>query len=129
VLDFDAAGLRENDAALNILPAGAFSLHDVYLVHNSRPNRSHKRRAGYVMRYMPSSSLFDPSRLPGDLGDAKNADAKNANAANFARPIFLVRGSARSNAQYPGLVDATPEAGAPTADAIVAASDAVRGAY
>jgi hypothetical protein len=124
VLDFDAAGLRENDAALNILPAGAFSLHDVYLVHNSRPNRSHKRRAGYVMRYMPSSSLFDPSRLPGDLGDVKNA-----NAANFARPIFLVRGSARSNAQYPGLVDATPEAGAPTADAIVAASDAVRGAY
>lgn len=174
VLDLNAAGLSEQSASLNVLPAGGFSLHDVYLVHNSRPNTSLTRRAGYVMRYapahsrrrhpnhrqrgarhectlattqrsyaedyvcclalsvcifsvfryMPSSSLFDPSRLPGNLGDVKNA-----NAANFSRPIFLVRGSARGNAVYPGLVDATPQAGAPNPSAILAAADAVRGLY
>ena len=69
VLDFSAAGLRQvrllmislilsihidfrfgvdlgkEDAALNVLPAGGFSLHDVYLVHNSHPNLSPRRRA------------------------------------------------------------------------------------
>ena len=78
----------------------------------------------FVGRYMPSSSLFDPSRLPGDLGDVRNA-----NAANFSRPIFLVRGSARGNAQYPGLVDATPKAGSPCPSTILDAAEAVRGLY
>eukprot|EP01043_Picozoa_sp_COSAG02_P104338 COSAG02_NODE_40330_length_406_cov_4.540717_1_plen_47_part_01 len=45
VLDLNMAGLSEDSASLNILPAGGFSLHDVYLVHNSRPNKSLKRRA------------------------------------------------------------------------------------
>lgn len=54
VLDLNAAGLSEQNASLNVLPAGGFSLHDVYLVHNSRPNKSLKRRAGYVMRYAPT---------------------------------------------------------------------------
>jgi hypothetical protein len=122
VLDFGAAGLREADAALNVLPPGGFSLHDVYLVHNSRPNRSPSRRAGFVMRYMPASSLFDPSRLPDGIGGGLN----NSNSANFARPIFLVRGNARANAAYPGLVDATPERGAPSPEAIAAAQAAAR---
>jgi hypothetical protein len=51
-----------------VVPLGGFSLHDVYLMHNSRPNRSPSRRAGFVMRYMPASSLFDPSRLPDGIG-------------------------------------------------------------
>lgn len=76
------------------------------------------------MRYLPSSSLFDPSRLPGELGEVGNS-----NAANFERPIFLVRGSARGNVEYPGLVDATPEQGAPQPDTIRAAEAAVRGLY
>jgi len=76
------------------------------------------------MRYMPSSSLFDPSRLPGELGEVSNA-----NAANFERPIFLVRGSARGNVAYAGLVDATPEKGAPQPDVIREAEAAVRGLY
>ena len=121
VLDFEASGLEESKAALNVLPAGGFSLHDVYLVHNSRPNRSDKRRAGFVMRYMPSSSLFDPTRLPAGVGGA----VKNSNSANFERPIFLMRGSARENAGYPGLVDARGRA--PTVDEIVAGQAAARG--
>ena len=43
VLDFSHsdtadADVSESKAALNILAAGALSLHDVYLVHNSRPS-------------------------------------------------------------------------------------------
>jgi ectoine hydroxylase-related dioxygenase (phytanoyl-CoA dioxygenase family) len=46
------------------LPAGALSLHDVYLIHGSAPNRSTRRRAGLALRYMPTSSLFDRSLFP-----------------------------------------------------------------
>ena len=62
-LDFHSAAaesacppLAEKSAELNVLAAGELSLHDVYLVHNSRPNLSDQRRGGFVMRYMPSSS-------------------------------------------------------------------------
>jgi ectoine hydroxylase-related dioxygenase (phytanoyl-CoA dioxygenase family) len=41
------------------LKAGQFSLHDVYMVHGAEPNRSPRRRAGLVFRYMPASSTFD----------------------------------------------------------------------
>ena len=40
------------------LEAGQLSLHDVFLVHGSRPNRSGRRRAGFVIRYMPTSSVL-----------------------------------------------------------------------
>lgn len=42
-----------------ILKAGQVSFHDVYLIHGSQPNRSPNRRAGFVCRYMPTSSHFD----------------------------------------------------------------------
>ncbi|MEM7255551.1 MAG: phytanoyl-CoA dioxygenase family protein [Pseudomonadota bacterium] len=40
------------------LEAGQMSLHDVYLVHGSAPNRSGRRRAGLAIRYMPTTSRF-----------------------------------------------------------------------
>ncbi|MAI13869.1 MAG: phytanoyl-CoA dioxygenase [Rhodospirillaceae bacterium] len=40
------------------LEAGQFSLHDVYLVHGSDVNTSGRRRAGFTVRYMPSSSVL-----------------------------------------------------------------------
>ncbi|MBH68425.1 MAG: phytanoyl-CoA dioxygenase [Rhodospirillaceae bacterium] len=40
------------------LEAGQLSLHDVFLVHGSSPNTSGKRRAGFTVRYMPSSSVL-----------------------------------------------------------------------
>ena len=43
---------------------GQFSLHDVYLIHGSNANRSTKRRAGFVVRYMPATSAFE--RVTGD---------------------------------------------------------------
>lgn len=40
------------------LEPGQLSLHDVYLVHGSAPNRSSWRRAGFTVRYMPCTSVF-----------------------------------------------------------------------
>ena len=47
------------DRAYIELEAGQLSLHDVFLVHGSRPNRSGRRRAGFTVRYMPTSSVFN----------------------------------------------------------------------
>ncbi len=49
----------EEDAADIVLQPGQISLHDIYMVHGSKPNRSDKRRAGYVLRFMPTTSHFD----------------------------------------------------------------------
>ena len=71
-------------AAADELPAGALSLHDVYLIHGSEPNRSNKRRAGFTIRYMPATSHYDRAlaKSGSNLVDTKLAD----------RPIFLLRG-------------------------------------
>jgi len=67
------------------LEPGQFSLHDVNIVHGSAPNRSGRRRAGYAIRYMPSTSHFDRSI---DMGKVSALSA-----LDFAeRPIWLLRG-------------------------------------
>jgi hypothetical protein len=87
----DPGTFDESQARDDALEAGQLSLHDIYLVHGSRPNRSPRRRAGFIIRYMPSTSHFDRS-IPkqGLLGK----DARSA--TNFAeRPIWLARGTDR----------------------------------
>lgn len=116
VLDLKRESLREDEAKLNELEAGQFSLHDVFLVHNSAANRSGRRRAGFVMRYMPCSSVFDPERLPNGI--------RNSSAANFRRPICLVSGQPLANEAYPGLLDARKDA--PTKEAVEFACASVR---
>lgn len=71
-------------AEVDELRAGEFSLHDVYLIHGSEPNRSTRRRAGFVIRYMPASSHYDREKAcaGSNLVDTRLAD----------RPLFLVRG-------------------------------------
>ena len=80
----------ETTAKDDELAAGEFSLHDVFLVHGSQPNRSGQRRAGYVLRFMPSASLFN-----------RSADKQSGSAhfqTRFAtRPIYLMRGDAGAN--------------------------------
>ena len=67
------------------LEAGQMSLHDVYLIHGSNPNRSTHRRAGLAIRYMPGSSLFDRN--------ASDGGSSIGYAVDFAkRPIWLLRG-------------------------------------
>jgi len=67
------------------LEAGQLSLHDANIVHGSQPNRSQHRRAGYALRYLPSSAYYDRSLSVGK--------ASATVPVEFAeRPIWLVRG-------------------------------------
>ncbi len=73
-----------------VLRAGEMSLHDIFLVHGSNPNRSPKRRAGVAIRYMPGSSHFDRSLFP-------RAVAPNGLVTDFGqRPLWLLRGQDRT---------------------------------
>jgi Phytanoyl-CoA dioxygenase (PhyH) len=78
----------EADGEDDTLSAGQFSLHDVFLIHGSEPNRSPNRRAGFVARFMPASSVFDRS-----AGDNVMKSAQGTVRVDYAnRPIWLVRG-------------------------------------
>lgn len=80
---FDESVARDDSLA-----AGQFSLHDVFLIHGSEANRSDRRRAGFVVRYMPASSVFE-------RGAADNVmqSAQGAIRVDYAtRPIWLLRG-------------------------------------
>ncbi|XP_069065375.1 probable alpha-ketoglutarate-dependent hypophosphite dioxygenase [Pleurodeles waltl] len=46
------------------LKAGQMSIHDGLTVHASEPNMSHRRRCGFVIRYIPTSAypVEDPAR-------------------------------------------------------------------
>ena len=68
-----------------VLEAGQFSLHDIGIVHGSQPNRSARRRAGFAIRYMPSTSHYDRSLAMG--GGSSTAPVEFPR-----RPIWLVRG-------------------------------------
>lgn len=94
----DPRHVDESLARYDTLRAGELSLHDVYLVHGSAANRSNRRRAGFVARYMPAASHFDR---------ALKADQKaNAVATKFAeRPLYLLRGKDRT--AKTGLIDLT----------------------
>lgn len=84
--ELDASEYDEDEAVDIELEAGQISLHDVYLVHGSEPNRSTRRRAGYVCRYMPTTSHFD-HRLGAQM------QAHGGNQVDFAnRALWLMRG-------------------------------------
>jgi hypothetical protein len=78
-------GIDESAAHDVILDAGQVSLHHVNIIHGSKPNHSGKRRAGWAIRYMPATSLFDRSIPPIHLTDKQVVDYSS-------RPIWLVRG-------------------------------------
>lgn len=71
-----------------VLEPGQVSLHDVALVHGSQPNTSGRRRAGFAIRYMPATSLYDRSINPGQASATVPLEFA-------ARPIWLVRGQDR----------------------------------
>jgi Phytanoyl-CoA dioxygenase (PhyH) len=83
-----AREFNEADAQDDALAAGQFSLHDVYLIHGSEPNRSAHRRAGFVARFMPATSEFDRS-----VADNVMKSTQGTVRVDYAnRPIWLVRG-------------------------------------
>ena len=68
-----------------VLEAGQISFHDVFLAHGSAPNRSGRRRAGFVCRYMPTTSVWDR-----ELGKVLE---ERSGAVQFAkRDLYQVRG-------------------------------------
>ncbi len=67
------------------LTPGQVSLHDVALVHGSQPNTSGRRRAGYALRYMPSTSHYDRELAMGAVSATVPVEFKQ-------RPIWLLRG-------------------------------------
>jgi hypothetical protein len=75
----------ESTARDDVLKAGQFSLHDVYLIHGSNANRSPRRRAGFVIRYMPATSVFERG-----AGDEHRQSGVTFSMSK--RPIWLVRG-------------------------------------
>jgi hypothetical protein len=73
------------DAVVDVeLEAGQMSLHDVYMIHGSRPNRSARRRSGVAIRYMPGSSYWDRSHV--------SPDASELVVDYSSRPLWLLRG-------------------------------------
>lgn len=71
------------------LEPGQMSLHDIYMVHGSNPNRSGQRRAGIAIRYMPATSHFQRDLIP--------TSAKSGYKVDFAtRPLWLLRGEDRT---------------------------------
>ncbi len=82
---FDVSTARDDE-----LQSGEFSLHDVYLVHGSAPNRSARRRAALVLRFMSADSLYDRSTQLG-------SGTAHYNTRFPVRPIYLVSGDAGNN--------------------------------
>ena len=81
-----AAGAFDEEQAVDIeLQPGQMSLHDVYMIHGAKANRSGQRRTGVALRYMPTSSLFDRRLRP--------VHGQTGVPVDFAkRPLWLVKG-------------------------------------
>jgi len=80
-----------------VLEPGQISLHDVYLIHGSNPNKSGARRADYAVRYMPATALYDrrPDH-PATLYSQKVSPTMNYPM----RPLWLVRGQDRAGNDF-----------------------------
>ena len=57
--ELNKGDLVEKNTVNLILKRGQISLHDVYMVHGSKENKSSKSRRAMTMRFMPSTSKFD----------------------------------------------------------------------
>ena len=58
---------------------------DVFTAHGASPNFSDRRRAGFAIRYMPGTSLYDRNMNVGSGQDDVQTDLSK-------RALFLVRG-------------------------------------
>jgi hypothetical protein len=83
--EVDPSQFDESAARDDVLQAGEFSLHDVFLIHGSNANASARRRAGFVIRYMPATSVFERG-----AGDAHRQAGVSFSMSR--RPIWLLRG-------------------------------------
>lgn len=78
-----------SQAADLVLEAGRMSLHDVFLLHGSEPNRSPHARRAMTLRFMPTTSYFDR--------DIAREQAKVFTQADHSlRTLYLMSGVDRS---------------------------------
>jgi ectoine hydroxylase-related dioxygenase (phytanoyl-CoA dioxygenase family) len=81
----DEEHFDESTARDLVLRAGEMSFHDVYMIHQSGPNNSDRRRAAFVVRLMPGRCFYDHK-----LGEKM---AEQHPAQDYGRrPLFLLRG-------------------------------------
>jgi hypothetical protein len=81
-----ADGTFDESTAVDIeLQPGQMSMHDVYMIHGAKANRSQIRRTRVALRYMPASSHFDRGQNP--VNGQSGVPVKFAN-----RPLWLLRG-------------------------------------
>jgi hypothetical protein len=85
-----ADGTYDESKAVDLeLYPGQMSMHDVYMIHGAKANRSPQSRTGVALRYMPATSLFDRQLKP--------VDGKTGIPVSFAtRPLWLLRGQDRT---------------------------------
>ena len=67
------------------LQPGQMVIFDVFTAHGASPNLSNHRRAGFAIRYMPGTSIFDRNMKVGSGQDDVQTDLGQ-------RALFLVRG-------------------------------------
>ena len=82
-LEIRADEYDEGTARDIVLDAGQVSLHDIFLIHGSEPNRSDKPRRGMTLRYMPTTSVYRR-----DLADGR----RGGPLAMSERTLYLMRG-------------------------------------
>ena len=83
----------ETEAVDIVMQAGQISLHDVFLVHGSEPNRSAYPRRGMTLRFMPTSSQYD-REIEKEKMMLRVRSTENENDTNKPQglPLFLMRG-------------------------------------
>jgi ectoine hydroxylase-related dioxygenase (phytanoyl-CoA dioxygenase family) len=62
--EIKATQFDESQAVYFELKPNECSLHEARIIHGAKANTSDKRRAGYTMRYFPTSSLVYPEKNP-----------------------------------------------------------------
>lgn len=87
-LELDQGQFDEAQAVNVVLEPGQLSLHDVRLIHGSLANTSARRRAAFIMRYMPATSHYDRSLV------SQRRDNSPFNI--YHQPLWLMRGADRS---------------------------------
>ncbi|MCY3812666.1 MAG: phytanoyl-CoA dioxygenase family protein [Gammaproteobacteria bacterium] len=88
-LEIQADEFDEDTARDIVLDVGQVSLHDIYLIHGSEPNRSDTPRRGMTLRYMATTS-----RYCRELADSRRGGPLSMSE----RTLYLMRGEDRSGA-------------------------------
>lgn len=89
----DSEHFDEATAEPLLLRAGQVSFHDVYMIHGSAANRTDQRRAAFIVRLMPATSLYDHA-LGAEIGK------RHPSQGYGERPLFLISGEDKAGNNF-----------------------------